>query len=161
MKSVGKGTRPHGLKGGAIFRPHGDCSEEFLKSALEPGSRVFLSLLEREGEGREVVLERAIFSKKIIVYFRECPDRNAIEELIPFELEVDVKEEFEDLRGFAVYSQKTGEEVGTIISVGNNGVQNILEVRGKENFDIPWVPDFVERIDKIERKVFVRVPEYI
>ena len=158
MKSVGKATRPHGLKGGVIFQAWSGCGEEFLKRALKPGSVVYLSLLEEGGREREIALERIIFSKKILVYFQGYSDRSAVEKLLPFELMVE--DSSEDLKGFAVYSQESGEEVGKIASIGSNGVQKILEIRGKENFDIPWIPEFVKRVDKMEKKVFVYVPEY-
>ena len=161
IKNVGGALRPHGLKGGAVFRPERDCSEEFLKKRFKKGSVLYLSLLERSKEKKKVVLEKITFGKKIIVYFQECSDRNAIEKLLPFELGIEVgDEQIVDLKGFMVYSQESGEKVGTVVFVGSNGVQKILEIRGKENFDIPWVPQFVEKIDKVEKKVFVYLPKY-
>ena len=162
MKNLGRVVRPHGLKGGAIFRGINDCSEEFLKSKLKRGSIVYLFLLAKGGTKKKVVLEKAIFGKKIILHFKGCSDRNALEKLLPFDLKIEEDEQglVENLTGFTVCSQKNGETVGKVVSMGSNGVQKILEIRGKENFDIPWVPQFVEKVDKVEKKVFVRIPEY-
>ena len=163
MKNLGSAVRPHGVKGGVIFRTERGCVEEvFLKDMLKPGITVHLFLSGQGRRKKRVILENIIFGKKIILYFQGYPDRNSVERLLPFELRVEADERcsFEDLRGFTVFSQGNGDEVGKVVSVGNNGVQKILEIRGKVNFDIPWVPQFVEKIDRVEKKVFVWVPEY-
>ena len=109
MISAGRALRPHGLKGGAILRS--DCSEEFLKDSLRPGVTVYLSLLEQGGRGKRIVLEKVLFGKKMIVYFQGYSDRNAIEELLPFDLSVEGDEPL-DLRGFTAYSRENGEGGG-------------------------------------------------
>ena len=162
MKNIGSVFRPYGLKGGVIFRGLENYSEEFLKENLKPKSVVYLFLLEKDEEKKRAVLRKVIFGKKIILYFQGYDDRTSLEGLLPFELKIEMDKEglLEDLLGFTVLSQKSGEEVGKIISIGSNGSQKILEIRGKENFDIPWVSEFVEKIDKAEKKVFVNVPIY-
>ena len=162
MKSLGKAFRPHGLKGGVIFRVDGGCPDEYVREQLTPGAVVVLVPLDGAGPEVSAMVERVIFGKKILLYLEGYGDRNAIEGRLPFELRVERAEgDFpDDVLGFRVYSEQTGEEVGSIAAIGSNGVQDIWEVRGRENFSIPRVPRFVKKIDKEGKKVFVWIPEY-
>ncbi|HRK08829.1 MAG TPA: ribosome maturation factor RimM [Pseudobdellovibrionaceae bacterium] len=64
-----------------------------------------------------------------------------------------------EIEGFEVWKADAS-RVGPIIGFSTNGLQDLLQVRlsGGEIVEIPFVEDFVERIDSKERRIYMQLP---
>ncbi|MBK26338.1 MAG: 16S rRNA processing protein RimM [Halobacteriovorax sp.] len=165
---LGGCSKPHGIKGAFAFHLYN--TED---SVLTKGSKVLLypkdgSKVSKEGEEHEIA--SIAFGNKIIVTLKEVKDRNKVEEMIPFSIHFkksDLPEpeegEFylEDLIGLKVISEATGEEVGRVSSHYDNSAQIVLVIRGKQNFEVPFIDNFVKEIDLEAGTVQIVVPEMI
>jgi len=64
-----------------------------------------------------------------------------------------------EIEGFFVSDEWLG-DVGPIVGFSSNGAQDLIEVFYKnKNHYIPLVKDFVVRVDKKNKKVFMRIPQ--
>lgn len=159
----------HGIKGAFTFTLYN--TED---SVLKKGLNLFLtpknnnSSLSKEGEVFKV--DKVSFGNKVICYLSGVADRNRAEEIIPFTIEVE-RDSFPeasedevyltDLIGFKVINE-SGDDVGQVTGITTNGVQDILEVKGKaQKLDILFIDQFVLNIDLVKRNITIRTPEEI
>ena len=169
--NLGKCIKPHGVKGGMVF----DLINR-ESSILRSGFRIKLHPKSDgssiSSDGLEQVIRSISFGNKVIVYLEGINSRNEIEELIPFEVCVERKDfpnlpddeyYLSDLIGFYVYD-KNGEQIGEVLSIGSNGVQNILNVgkKGeKDFFEILIIDNFIHNIDFLRKKIIASRPNYL
>jgi 16S rRNA processing protein RimM len=109
-----------------------------------------------------------IHKNGLIIKSNEITDRNAAEALKGHFLEIPqdfLKSELgeslylSEVKGFRVFTQHKG-EVGIIIGFSSNGFQDLLVVKTAwGDFEIPFVEDFVERIDYENQEMYLVVPE--
>ncbi|GAB4019500.1 MAG: hypothetical protein Fur0010_21540 [Bdellovibrio sp.] len=165
--SLGVCRKAHGIKGAFHFHLHN--TED---SVLENGTEIHLvplnpkSSLQQDGEN--FIIADISFGNKVIAYLEGIEDRNSVEAMLPFEIYIDRKflpklEEGEyylqDLMNLTVVDVESDNEVGKIRNLLDNGVQTILEVRGKMNFEIPLVDAFVKKVDFEHNKIYILLPD--
>lgn len=163
---LAKCTRPHGIKGGFLIHLFNEGSR-----FLQKGKKVRI-YSDAYPEGREMELESIQYGNKAIGYFKEVSDRNDIETLLPFTIQVP-RSEFEepeegefylsDLVGLKVYDDSTEELIGEVRSFYDNGAQDVMTIALRRGgvLEIPFVDAFVPEVDMEEKKIFVVVPEVI
>ncbi len=160
---------PHGVKGGFSFYLHNP--EE---SILEKGSEVLLIPLDKKSsiprEGRLHQISQISFGNKVIVYLDGISDRNIVEGMIPFSIQVP-RDEFPeandgeyylvDLIGLHVFSHSTKKDIGVLDSFYENGYQLIAVVRGEESYELPFIDTFFPVVDLENKRIEMNVPEYV
>ena len=159
-------TRPHGIRGGCTLRP-------FLREykVLRPGDHVLLfpessdSTLPKNG--KEYIVVRTAYSRKIIVWFQDVDDRNLVESMLPFRLVWPKKSSnktpannIDDIVGFSVLDREEN-KIGIVQAVSSNGVQHIVEITGPEPLLIPYVNQFIKRVDFEKKCMSVEKPTYV
>ncbi|MBT3583724.1 MAG: 16S rRNA processing protein RimM [Halobacteriovoraceae bacterium] len=165
---IGTCHRPHGIKGGFTF----SITEEYA-GALENGIEVMLRPLNGtssiSAEGKVFKLIDLNIGHKVMAYLQGVKDRNTAEALVPFNIFLDreILEEkleceylLEDLINFKVESCD-GEKIGSVFGLYNNGAQDVLEIRGENDFDIPFIEHFVKEIIVKEKLIKIVKPEYL
>lgn len=164
---LGVCRKPHGIKGAFDF--HLDNTDE---SVLDNGVEIHLVPIDSKSsippEGKSFKISEISFGNKVITYLENVNDRNEVESMLPFEIYIDRaflppledgEYYLQDLIGLTVVDVESDKEVGKIRDLLDNGVQTILEIRGKMNFEIPLVDAFVKEIDFENRKIFVLLPD--
>ncbi|MCR9205987.1 MAG: ribosome maturation factor RimM [Halobacteriovoraceae bacterium] len=166
---LGECRKPHGIKGAFSFHLINKDS-----SVLKAGMNLSLKPLSSESslkpEGESFEISSISFGNKTICYLKEVENRNRVEEILPFEIFVDrdglpeVKEgEFylSDLIGCLVFDE-SGAEVGKVVSLDTNGVQDILNIDGRDGvLEVLLVENFVKEIDIENEKIVISRPELI
>lgn len=145
---------------GIVGRAHGIKGEVAIDLRTDEPERRFAvgCTLRREGGGSPLtVAATRDHSGRLMVRFRECPDRTAVEALRGTVLVVDVDaaerpadtEEFYDrqLTGLRVLDH-AGTEVGTVVDVLHRPEQDLLEIRtGGDLRLVPFVEALVPTVD--------------
>jgi 16S rRNA processing protein RimM len=168
---LGHCRKPHGIKGGFslnLLNPVDSVLQKGISILLKPESGA--SSLPIEG------LEKKILSLSIknkgIMFLEGIIDRNLVEEIIPFTVSCDralfpILDENEvylaDLIGSEVVCEKSSEVLGRVVSIGDNGIQDILRiegVEGEEDFEILFLDQFVHEVDIENKRIVITRPEY-
>ncbi len=165
---LGSCRKPHGIKGAFSF-----FLESRVESVLEKGSKIFLRPLDSSSsiscEGEWHTLSRIQLGNKLIAYLKGVDNRNQVEAMIPFSIEMDRKDfpdlpegefYFNDIIGLKVFDAVSLKEIGVVKGVYDNGAQNVLSISGKTSFDVPWVDAFIKEIDIESGVIKVIVPEF-
>ncbi len=165
---LGSCRKPHGIKGGfSLFLYNSD------KTVLKNKSNILLlpeassSSLKEAGEAFKIKTLNT--GNKTILYLDGVTDRNQTEAMIPFAVYIDrksfpEKKEDEvylnDLIGLEAFDQGTGESHGHVTAVSDNGVQDIIHIIGKEDFNIVYVDSFVHEVNLEENKIIITKPVF-
>lgn len=165
---MGGCSKPHGIKGAFSFHLYN--TED---SVLRKGSKIYLmpkdgSSISKNGE--EFEISTIAFGNKVIATLKNVDNRNIVEEMLPFSIfykksnlpKTDENEFYlEQLVGLEAIDFVTGEKVGRITDYYDNTAQLILVIKGKENFEIPMIDNFVKEIMIEEGKINIVVPKYL
>jgi 16S rRNA processing protein RimM len=154
--AVGRVTRVHGVHGEVSVLPLSEVEGRF-----EPGS--VLSL----GDGRRLTIERVRTNRgRLLVFFREIPDRTAAEALPGEYLLVEASEVPAAPEGAFWPHQLVGSEVvtdagrslGTLVEVIANPANDLWVARSEDGAEvlIPALRDVVVHVDLDARRVTVR-----
>ncbi len=160
---------PHGVKGGFTFFLHNPED-----SILENGAEVLLVPIDKKSslpsEGKVFKISQISFGNKVIVYFDGISDRNDVEAMIPFSVQIS-RDEFPeaadgefylvDIIGAPVFNHQNGNKIGVIDSFYENGLQLIAVVRGEESYELPFIDAFFPVIDVENKRVEMNIPEYL
>ena len=153
--ALGKCMKPHGIKGGFSFQMEsgGDC-------ILEKGMSVLLRPLDKRSalshDGQVFEVANITKGHKVMAYLKGIENRNQAEEIIPFSISVhqaafplldDDEFYWKDLKGLFVKDANTGEMIGKVTTVYDNGVQVVIGISGKIELDIPLIESFVPEIN--------------
>ena len=161
----GYGSKPHGIRGACTLRPL--SLEQYFP---QRGDTVLLlpesatSCLPKGG--REYVLRQMIRGHKIMAEFEGIEDRNRILEIIPFKLMLPkdtlghVYDHRKNLVGLKAVDSE-GKTLGIVERMGHNGVQDIIEIKGKESFALPVVDQFIKDINIEKNHIVVVRPSYV
>ena len=167
--SIGKITKAIGLKGFLKVLILTDFPDRFktLNSARlfkESGQRF---LKDKSSGSEEFIIKEVIFERDFVkMQFEGYEDINLVSELTDSLILLEEKERMEledgqfyfyELIGMKVF--KSGQEIGKLESIENYGAQDIFKIRLKNNKEalIPYIDDFVKRIDIKERKIEIEV----
>jgi 16S rRNA processing protein RimM len=166
---LGSCSSPHGIRGAFTFNLL-NSQDSSLKSdgqiILFPKSEK--SNLKEEGEVFEI--DKISFGHKTMVYLKGISDRNIVEAMVPFSIyilrrDLPALEEGEiylyDLIGCVAIHIETGESLGKVVGIEDNGVQDILVIRGQEAMDLPYVDAFVGDVDLEKKTIKINPPEYV
>ncbi len=160
---VGRILRPHGLRGAVIVGVESDWPERFRDGAA-------LLLETAPGKREEVKVESASPHKgNMLVYFSGVAGRDGAEGLKGRYLYIRacdaaplVDGEFwvHELVGMLVI-EEDGRPLGAVEDVLCQPAQDLLVVRGSggEEYQVPFVEEFVKHVDPAGRTVTVRVIE--
>ena len=161
----GFGTKPHGI--------HGACTLRSLiveKYFPKQGDTVLLlpeaSTSSLPKDGREYAVKRMVLGHKIMAEFEGIENRNQILEILPFKLMLpkEILCSFQDhqknLLGFRAVDRE-GNTLGTVEGMGHNGVQDLVEIEGKETLILPVVDGFIKDINVEKKLLIVVVPTYV
>jgi len=160
---LGECARPHGIKGEFSFHLYNteDSCLEYIKEIL---IRPLNSKSSLPKEGAVYKIKKININKKTITTLDGVDNRNMTEEMIPFEIFVDRSqlkdtEEGEyylnDIIGLKVLNPE-GEELGVVESFYENGAQEVLVIKGKnEMIEVPFVDDFI--LEKNFKSGFIKI----
>lgn len=170
---VARLIRPHGRRGELIAEILTDFPERFHER-----TRLFLIPPERVGSRpREVVVENFWFLRsRMVMKFRGVDSINEAEALRGFEVAIPAEERaplgagsvyVSDLIGCRVVDlNRNGAEVGEIVDVDRDSSSTeLLVVRrserreGDEELLVPFVTEYLVRVDAANRQVEMRLPE--
>lgn len=157
-------ARPHGIKGEAELS---FLEENVFEEGMEIHATAFNEKSQIPKAGMKLTIQKLKVANKAIVTFKEVTDRTMLEKLIPFELSVareDLpQDEFYlfDLPGMNVVSE-SGETLGEVLNVFDNGAQEVLEIQMTEGERImlPFVENFFPEVDLEHNHVVMILPEY-
>jgi 16S rRNA processing protein RimM len=156
--TIGRIVAAVGLRGEVKVYPHSDNPERFA-----PGAELLI-------DGRPVRIESVRFVKKLpILRLDGVVDRDGAEALRGRALSVSARSlaplpegewYVRDLIGCRVLDE-AGTCLGAIADVLQNGAQDLYEIAAPDGriFLLPAVAAFVLRVDVLEKRVVVRVPD--
>jgi 16S rRNA processing protein RimM len=164
---LGECHKPHGIRGEFSFHLYNteDSSLSYVKDIfLFPKNEK--SEISKDGESFKI--KKINFTNKVIASLVNVDNRNKVEEMIPFEIFIkreDLKEEegeyfLSDLIGVKVVDLDDN-EVGVVDSFYDNGVQEILVIKGKTPMEIPVVDQFIKEINTKEGFIRIKPVEFI
>ena len=168
LVELGVATRPHGIKGGFIFKLINSQD-----SILRKGTRISINPLSESSdipkEGKEVLIETIHFGNKTICYLKGIKDRNIVEAMLPFSIHLP-RSEFptldsgewylDDLIGLKVFNLD-GYEIGTVESFYDNGAQSVLCLKiESKKLELPFIDAFFPFVDIEKNKIVLNEPEY-
>jgi len=159
----------HGIKGAFTFVLY-NTEDSVLREGLELFLTPKNSNSSLPSEGEVFKIEKVSFGNKVICYLSGISDRNKAEEIIPFTIRVD-RDHFPqasedevyltDLIGFTVIDE-VGKKVGQVSGITTNGVQDILEVKGREQkLDVLFIDQFVINVNLEDLEITIKTPEEI
>lgn len=126
-------------------------------------------LVQNSTEKNVQVLKSKPFKDGFIATLENVTDRNMSEALegsevwIPADLLKSNPDETPyliEIQNFKVIDKTLG-DIGTIIEFSSNGQQDLLVIKSKDNldFEVPFVDDFVLKIDSENKTIFTDLPE--
>lgn len=165
---IGYCKKPHGIKGefSLFLFNTDDSSLKYIKSLmLFPFDKN--SSLDNDGE--EFEIDQVRIGTKNILKLKNVDNRNLAEELLPFKVFVsrsDLKatEEDEvylnDLIGFKVVDEDYNDQ-GLVDSFYDNGVQDVMVVKGAKTLDVLMIDQFILNIDEETKVITIKTMEII
>lgn len=143
-----------------VFSHDTTWADHLAQVQLEPPSQTDRSKI--------LKVERVKAHKEgLIIKLRTIDDRNQSEALkgwsfsIPQESLISKQGEIiylKEIQDFEVFLK--GDSVGYVRGFGSNGVQDLLVIaKGDHSFEVPFVSDFILRIDFGAQKLFMDFPE--
>lgn len=165
---IGYCKKPHGIKGEfSLFLFNAtDSSLKYIKNiTLFPFDKT--STLKSDGE--EFEIDQVRIGTKNILKLSSVDNRNLAEEILPFKVFVnrnDLKETnddevyLNDLIGFKVIDQEDN-DLGIVDSFYDNGVQDVMIVKGAKTLDVLMIDQFIVDIKDEERIIIIKTMEMI
>ena len=165
---LGTATRPHGIKGGFLFKLINSQD-----SILKKGSVITIYPLNDSSDiskdGKDIKIEAIHFGNKTICYLNGVKDRNIVEAMLPFSVHYP-RSEFpelksgewylDDLVGLNVFNLD-GVEIGKVDSFYDNGAQSVLCLKLKgQKLELPFIDAFFPYVDIEKNKIVLNEPEY-
>lgn len=163
---IGFSSSAHGIKGAANFN-----NLHMLGAELEKGDRLFLFPTNEKSNldtnGKLYILKKVNYGHKIMIELEGINNRNELEEILPFDIKIerpildDGEFLIEDLIGFDVLSSIDKKRVGEIVGFYDNGMQQVLEIKGEIEIDLPFIENFFPEVNISEKNMIMIVPEII
>lgn len=165
---VAKITSPHGIKGGANV-----ITTSFKDTILKSGMNVFLAKSDDDSKNSlSYEIEKVTIGNKIIVYIKGINTISHLEQLIPCNIYVSrdlfpavSNDEFYwiDLIGCQVFDFELQQIIGEVCELYDNGAQSVFVIKDTAGslIEIPYVKQFVKKIDIENKRIEVIGPKYI
>ena len=154
LSSIGYFSKVRGVKGSLILRVENHFDLEQLKVLFVEvaGAKApyFLSTSQQISSGIIISLEdidtiekaRTLVGKKVFI------DSQLLHK----------EETGLDFLGYELIDKHEG-LIGNVISVTDNGHQFLINIdHGGKEVILPWVDDFIEKVDKTEKKIYFNAP---
>jgi 16S rRNA processing protein RimM len=162
---VAECSKVHGLQGAFQLKELGAAALSLKKDLL-----IILKNSKKEIEAK-VEFVRGMDKKRIIKFY-EINDRNEAEVILPFEVYLKSSDDLKPLSQGEYYPfelegceafLENDELVGVVKMFYNSGAQNILLIEKKdgEELDLPLINSFVLKVDKKQKKMVIKLPDYI
>lgn len=167
-KKVGHIQGAHGLKGELlVFTPSGESSWASKLNSIE------LKNPKNQEQKAFKVLKAVPYKDGLRILLEGISDRTQAEKLKGFDFLIDgnllISQPGEviylsEIEGFEVFQRSESSlnepmSLGRIIGFSSNGVQDLLRIENAKGvFEAPFVSEFIEKIDFLERKIFVNFP---
>lgn len=155
LVAAGYFSKTHGVKGHLLFRADLDFDESALKA-------VFIETA--TGKAPHFIKEMKMSANQYVVLLEDVDSVEAAKKLIGKSVFIDsalvIEEEGGiDWEGFELVDKHHG-SLGYILEVTDNGSQElfVLNYKGKEVL-LPFVEEFVEKVDENNKKLFFNAPE--
>ncbi len=168
---IGFCSSAHGIKGGFTLNLYsGD------DSVLQQGMTVRLFPHDHRSklpaEGKDVVVTAITYGNKVIAFLDGITDRNIVDSYLPFSIKLDRaclpapdEDEFYiiDLIDADVIDQSSGEKIGILKDIYDNGVQDIFVISTYDHgsIEVLNIPTFVHDIDVENKRVVITMPEVL
>lgn len=164
LVTLGTVQKAHGLQGRFFLNLY---NQEKRESILKKDTFVQIS-----SDGEIYQFESLQFSTKVIGKFKNIDTREDLEEILPFQVQMR-REDFpkirgedlfyyEDLKGLSVFDAKTKDFIGHIQSIFHNTAHDVFQITtGEGDFEIPFVENFVPKVDLDKKRVYIIPPTYI
>lgn len=160
---LGKITKPHGFKGNLVFYLDTDEPQFYtnLESVLVKQNEQLIPFFlehfsQQDGQkfiGRFVDMEgeeaKNMVNKELYLPLSSLP-------------KLDGKRfYFHEIIGFTIFDLTTEQDAGEVVSVNDKGAQILLEILGSDKTQhfIPVVDDWLEEVNRVEKKMVFRLPE--
>lgn len=165
---IGRIIRAHALRGDVVvqrFRSLRLEARDLKGRAITRNAQVWL---EREdgSEGRMLRIKRIrwLDPSRAVVHFEGVDDRNDAEALQGVFVDIDpidppdgLSDDIDRVFGASAINSETGEAIGTVEDIRDNGAQPILQIGEEPGVLIPWVDAFIEGVeDGPPRRVLIR-----
>ena len=161
---LGKILRPHGVKGDVVIYLDSDSLSRYKKMKL--------IYVEQEGTLKEFDISKVISIKEhehtAVIHLVGIEDINTAEHYLKLDLYLPMeslpklrgkKFYFHEIIGFTIIDEKEG-EVGIISNVYELPQHPVGEfIRNEKAVLFPLSEIFIQNIDRIEKKIFVTIPE--
>lgn len=160
---IGKITAPHGVKGNVK-----------LLSFTKPKDEIFnyKNIFDKKNQKVNIKKIGNLNNDFFITQFNDITDRNLAETFRNTELFIDKSElkqnntnEFyiADLINLTVININNESEKGIIVDIPNYGANDMLEIQWEDNSieTIPFIEQYIIKIDLENKMVFINKPEYI
>ena len=161
---IGRLRKPHGLKGEFTVFPLTSTPE----AVFAAGSKLMRVDLAGAEQGEVVVETAKPYHREWLVKFRGVADRDTLDTFRGDFLSAEAGELKEpegdevylhELDGFAVRNE-AGEPLGLITSLYEMSQGLMIEVQGpKREFLLPYKKEFIVGVDRVGRRLTVRVPD--
>lgn len=155
LVSAGYFSKTHGVKGHLLFRADLDFDETKLKA---------LFIESATGKAPHFIEEIKMSANQFVVLLEDIKSVEEAKKLIGKSVYIDsslvIEEEGGlDWEGYELIDAHYG-SLGNILEVTDNGSQElfVLSYKGREVL-LPFVEDFVERVDEEAKKLFFNAPE--
>ncbi|MEM7051829.1 MAG: ribosome maturation factor RimM [Acidobacteriota bacterium] len=159
---VGRVIRPHGVRGEVVVEVLSDNPERF-----RPGSRLRIAFEDGRDDSLVIVERSRPHRDRLLVVFSAVGDRDQAEALRAGWLGVGRDEVAEDdgivyhfqLLGCVCFDLNLG-ELGTVVDLIEDGGGLLLVVeRGRQRLPVPFVQDFLQRLDVSAKRLDLELPE--
>lgn len=163
MKQIYLGTltKAHGLKGSVFFN-----MENPDETQVKAGKEI---LVTTKSSTKKFIVENInTKGKRPILKLEGINSREDLDAILPAEVSMD-RSDFEDLGqgefylndilNFLAISEDSSEELGKVIEFYSNGAQEIVVIKGVQDWELPV--DFIEEVLWDEEKIKVRKPEFL
>ncbi|MCC2646874.1 MAG: rimM [Rickettsiaceae bacterium] len=158
---------------GQITSAHGILGQLKLRSFTDPNTKMFSYKKHYDENGNLIFIKKLKHDKNIFICeIKDINTRDLAESLKGKKIFVtrnefiDLKEDefyISDLEGSKLYDFETDELIGTVFSVLNFGAGDIIEVElsNKEKILVPFNKDFFPKMDLVNERIYINIPNYV
>ncbi|MCK5882056.1 MAG: 16S rRNA processing protein RimM [Bacteriovoracaceae bacterium] len=171
LVELGFCVKPHGIRGEFSFFLYNKD-----ESVIKKGSTITIYPKEKgstvDAQGQLVKVASIRVGNKVIARLENVENRNDVEAMIPFTIHIG-RDEFpaledeeyyiSDMINAEVFDHQSGEKIGIVKNVYDNGFQDIFEIATSDFglVDVLNIPNFVQLIDPESNRLEVTLPEVI
>jgi 16S rRNA processing protein RimM len=164
---LGHCRKAHGLKGAFTLNLFN------FETNLKKGDKLHLLPITETSsispDGQDFIISEINTKGKFILYLKGIDNRNDVDLVLPFSINVkrstlpqleDDEFYINDFVGAKVFSFENKEPLGEIINFYEIPGQYVFVIKGKTEFEVPFIDNFVKTIDLENNRVEIIEPTY-